>query len=54
MRFTLVLAFSLSCAFTAGWLFTNIVLGCETYDRELWTAEHRCLLPSDVLSVASN
>lgn len=28
----------------------NWVTGCETWDRELWTEEHSCVTPSDVLS----
>jgi hypothetical protein len=28
----------------------NWVTGCETWDRELWTEEHSCVTPGDVLS----
>lgn len=35
-------------ALLADFVAVNWVLGCETWDRELWTEEHSCLAPSDV------
>ena len=29
----------------------NLFLGCETWDRELWTAYNSCILPLEMLGV---
>jgi len=39
----LVVSFSLSC------IIMNLFLGCETWDKELWTAYNSCILPLEML-----
>ena len=41
----LVVSFSLSL------IIMNLFLGCETWDRELWTAYNSCITPLEMLGV---
>ena len=41
----MILIVSLSLVF----VIINLFLGCETWDRELWTAYNSCIMPMEML-----
>jgi len=44
---TMVLVVSLSLTF----VIINLFLGCETWDRELWTAYNSCIMPMEMIGL---
>lgn len=52
MRYALLVLFALSMSSVGGVLATllaaNVALNCQTYDRELWTDDSRCVFLSDL------
>ena len=44
---TMVLVVSFSLTF----VIINLFLGCETWDRELWTAYNSCIMPMEMIGL---
>ena len=44
---SMVLVVSLSLTF----VIINLFLGCETWDRELWTAYNSCIMPMEMIGL---
>ena len=44
---SMVLVVSLSLTF----IIINLFLGCETWDRELWTAYNSCIMPMEMIGL---
>mgnify|MGYP003628339787 FL=1 len=42
---SMILVVSLSLTF----VIINLFLGCETWDRELWTAYNSCIMPMEMI-----
>jgi len=47
----LATAMILVVSFFLCFVIINLFLGCETWDRELWTAYNSCILPLEMLGV---
>lgn len=43
----MILIVSLSLVF----VIINLFLGCETWDRELWTAYNSCIMPMEMIGL---
>jgi len=44
---SMILVVSLSLTF----VIINLFLGCETWDRELWTAYNSCIMPMEMIGL---
>ena len=44
---SMILVVSLSLTF----VIINLFLGCETWDRELWTAYNSCTMPMEMIGL---
>ena len=47
----LATAMILVVSFSLSFIIINLFLGCETWDRELWTAYNSCITPLEMLRV---
>ena len=45
----LATAMILVVSFSLSFIIMNLFLGCETWDKELWTAYNSCILPIEML-----
>jgi hypothetical protein len=45
----LATAMILVVSFSLSFIIMNLFLGCETWDKELWTAYNSCILPLEML-----
>ena len=44
-----ILMFFVSFLFT--FILINLILGCDTWDQELWTEYNSCILPSQIMHI---
>lgn len=47
MKYILTLLAVAFFSFFIVWLGINLILGCETWDREMWTEQNSCYVPWD-------
>ena len=45
----IILMFFVSFLFT--FILINLILGCDTWDQELWTEYNLCILPSQIMHI---
>ena len=38
-------------SFSLCFVIINLFLGCETWDRELWTAYNSCIMPMEMIGL---